>query len=387
MRRGAIFYTVACILVFLLFAGLAWLVLGLLFYIGLIFLSRLDLPWIRYIRSRQVLSGPLILFALFFSTICFRVFIAEIYHVPSGSMEESLLDGDNILMCKLNYGPKLPGSAAEIPWAGLFYFLSRHVSDSDRTGKPSSRRLSGFSSLHRGDIVVFRMPETSNSPLVKRCAGQPGDRVLITDGRVVINGDTVRPVSTTKYFYKMRFSDMDDFTDLMERLDINFYFDGGDKACAYGYFSLRLCDSLRHAKCISSVERALMSYNGSPCVYPWDTSYKWTIDNYGPILVPSKGMKIVLNRLNYVLYKNIFDHYEHVSMRGTDGRFYSDEGEIREYVFRNDYCFTLGDNWNDSDDSRYWGFLPMQNVEGKAICILFSNAHRHFNWDRILRWL
>src|SRR5690606_36322752 len=99
-----------------------------------------------------------------------RVFIFEVYMIPSESMEDALFPGDIIFVSKLNYGPKLPRRPQDIPWINLFF----ENSQLQKEGKNSSwayRRLPGFSTIIHGDIVVFRKPDDNSDFLIKRCIG------------------------------------------------------------------------------------------------------------------------------------------------------------------------------------------------------------------------
>lgn len=94
--------------------------------------------------------------------------IAEPYYVPSGSMEPTLMIGDELLASKFAYGY----GAASLP-----AFISL----------PGEKRI--FGALpERGDVVVFRWPGDKTKVWVKRVIGLPGDRIALRRGRVVING-------------------------------------------------------------------------------------------------------------------------------------------------------------------------------------------------------
>jgi signal peptidase I len=94
--------------------------------------------------------------------------IAEPFYVPSGSMEPTLLIGDELLATKFPYGY----SAASLP---SFLVL------------PNTRRV--LSALpKRGDVVVFRWPGDRSQVWVKRVIGLPGDRIGLRNGKVWING-------------------------------------------------------------------------------------------------------------------------------------------------------------------------------------------------------
>jgi signal peptidase I len=97
--------------------------------------------------------------------------IAEPFYVPSGSMEPTLLIGDELLATKYPYGY----SAASLP-----SFLSA----------PTTSRIWG-ALPQRGDVVVFRWPGDRGQVWVKRVIGLPGDHIALRDGRVIINGEPV----------------------------------------------------------------------------------------------------------------------------------------------------------------------------------------------------
>jgi signal peptidase I len=95
--------------------------------------------------------------------------IAEPYYVPSGSMEPTLLIGDELVATKYPYGY----STASLP---AFLVL------------PNSTRILG-ALPQRGDVVVFRWPGDRAQIWVKRVIGLPGDRIAMREGRVIINGE------------------------------------------------------------------------------------------------------------------------------------------------------------------------------------------------------
>jgi signal peptidase I len=97
--------------------------------------------------------------------------IAEPFYVPSGSMEPTLLIGDELLATKFPYGY----GSASLP---SFIVL------------PDTPRILG-ALPRRGDIVVFRWPGDRSQTWVKRVIGLPGDRIALRDGVVSINGTSV----------------------------------------------------------------------------------------------------------------------------------------------------------------------------------------------------
>jgi len=93
---------------------------------------------------------------------------AEAYYVPSGSMQPTLLIGDELIVSKFSYGY----SRFSLPLP---------------VGPAHAERLFGRMPK-RGDVVVFRLPRDPSQSYVKRVVGLPGDRVQMREGRLLING-------------------------------------------------------------------------------------------------------------------------------------------------------------------------------------------------------
>src|SRR3974390_679753 len=95
---------------------------------------------------------------LFLTTTLVQAFV-----IPTGSMEDSLLIGDHLLVDKLAYAPAGPVSKFILP----------------------------YSDVKRGDIIVFRYPVDIRQTFVKRCIGIPGDRIKLVDKQLILNGHAV----------------------------------------------------------------------------------------------------------------------------------------------------------------------------------------------------
>ncbi len=123
--------------------------------------------------------------------------------------------------------------------------------------------------------------------------------------------------------------------------------------------------------------------------FPRDTNFKWNLDNFGPIVVPAKGQSLDINFHNISLYNSIIQ-YENNKVELRDTLIYINGLKTFCYTFKNNYYFMLGDNFYNSHDSRYWGFLPETHIIGKAVFVLYSTDsdkpwYKAFRWERFLK--
>jgi len=184
-----------------------------------------------------------ILLLLFGTTTLIQAFV-----IPTGSMEDTLLIGDHLLVDKLAYAP-----------AGAI-----------------SKYLLPYQAVKRGDIIVFRYPMDIKQTFVKRAVGVPGDRIRLIDKQLYINGVKLNE--------------------------------------PYKYHKTDYIDSYRD------------NFPGEPNVHLYDPAEKMLRENVvnGEVVVPP-----------------------------------------------NSY-FAMGDNRDSSLDSRYWGFVPRDNIIGKPLIIYWS---------------
>jgi signal peptidase I len=245
-------------------------------------------------------------------------FIVQNTRIPTGSMEDTILVGDFVLVNKFIYGsssPKyIPFTETEIPFF----------------------RLPAIKEPKATDIVVFEYPGDRDQLFatergvnyVKRCIGTPGDTIEIKNKVVFVNG---------KQFWIPPFIK---------------YYRG------------------RSGSYLKPIPKGV----AEPRIFP--KGMPWNEDNYGPLVVPKKGSTIPLNAYNVEQWRTIIDReYGERVVDFRNGVVTIKGVPVSSYTFKKDYYFMMGDNRDDSLDSRFWGFVARDMVVGQAFITLFS-------WDR-----
>ena len=199
----------------------------------------------------------------FLAAMLLRVSVVQAYHVPTGSMKSTVLEGDYLLVNKFIYGILTPD---EIP------FLHLHI---------PHVRFPALKEPQQGEIVVFKYPNNPSQNYVKRCIAIGGQTVEIRNGIVYINN---KPEGKRKFLRK-EYDPVDGTTVLYYHID-------GNNGTSY---------TIRHYQ-----------------------TYDQRSMEMAPVMVPA-------------------------------GHF-----------------FMMGDNRDNSSDSRHWGFVPRENVVGEAMVIYWS---------------
>ncbi|MFY0255134.1 signal peptidase I [Chitinophaga sp. 30R24] len=346
-RRYLILLAICCLTI--IYIGLWWLIIfPFLIICYNLWLKTLEKYLYYKWKSIVVITG------IFILVISIRLFLIEIYTVPSRSMEDEIFIGDNIVVSKLNYGPKLPQSPGDIPWLDMFFPEKK---DSKIRGY---RRLSGFTKIVKGDIIIFNKTNEEHL-LIKRCVATPGDILQIINGDTYINGTKFNDYLTSKRHYSATISNVSVFKYYAEYLNFTYSLKD-DSASSNSSIYLNLSEKaiLEKSGCLNTITYVKSLDAG----YPNHKDFQWTIDSLGPLTVPARGWSVHLDRRNFELYKPIIE-YENKAIK-----FNFDSLRNTTYTFSQNYFFAEGDNHSNSSDSRYWGFIPESSIIGKAVAKL-----------------
>ena len=346
-------------------------------------------PFLVSLRKRSWFVIPLLFTGLFIFIIALRVLAFGVFYIPSSSMERTILPGDIVWGNKLAYGPALPESPYEIPWINLLAWLveGSRADLERRWWEP--KRLRGYTEVRTGDIVVFMHPATEDV-MIKRCTGTPGDTIEMSEGNVFINNELYPETGNLLLYSRVMVRSRNEAIEALDSIGINnlhFY----PTAYASGDLSIYLAlDEIARVKSLPQVlnfeiqkERPDTAWT----VYPHYERFRWSIDNFGPLVIPQKSMKIELTYENFMVYGDVINRFECAGLRESNGGIFVGGKPALYYTFTMDYYFMMGDNRHNSHDSRYFGFVPEGRIICKATRILFSRNKNTPRFSRVMKRL
>ena len=383
------YYSFILIALVIIFAvqGLWWFAFGLLVTGGLILLFLSQFRFFVWLRKKSWISAPISLIGIFLLAIAIRVFLFELYAIPSGSMEDTLLVGDKVLVNKLSLGPRMPQSPFEIPWVNLLFYLNRNAREKMDSAWWKYHRLSGLSPIRRNDVIVFNHPNAEKDFFIKRCIALPGDSLAIVDGKTFVNGKVLNTSLLSKTNYQCYFNNPQLFSKLTDSLNFHAY--GTYRSTKERSTEMTLnrlqLQQIARASCIDSIEQVIARSDSAYKSFPYHNKIRWTIDNFGPLCIPKAGMTVSLDEKNFALYRHILQKFEKLIVVTKDGTVYIGHKKADTYTFRHNYYFMMGDNRHNSADSRIWGFVPEESIVGEATLILISNDWNGLRWRRMLK--
>jgi signal peptidase I len=288
----------------------------------------------------------------------------------------------------------------------------------------------------------FYKPVDKRSNYVKRCVGIPGDSISIVDGFVYVNGkklilpERARPQYNHNLYSKNGVSPAqvagagarefervyeatitsDAQGEVLQRyakkatplgnglfkiwtnekgipqqainangLNVREIFDYHSVA----NLTLAEATELVAKKIVDSVSRIIYPRGSmTKVLFPQTTDL--SLDNYGPIYIPQKGKTVALDSQTLPFYRRLISVYEHNVLKVDGNTILINGRPATSYTFKQDYYWMMGDNRHNSEDSRFWGFVPEDHIVGKPVFIWMSIdgindgiKNWRIRWDRL----
>ena len=365
------------------------------------------------------LSG--IIYAVVAASTIHAYFIQP-YTIPTSSLEKTLLVGDFLFVSKFHYGARLPMTPIAAPMVHDTIPLAGVKSYCSKLQLPYLR-LPALQKIKRNDIVVFNWPTDTvrffrdpsgihaykpvdkKSHYVKRAVAVAGDTFEIRDGDVYINGKKeVYPVRAKlqtsytvdtdaefrSYLVSLYGSQYTPEQLLPVFLFQNFAITDASGFSADNQFVVQsateeVAQKIGQLPHIEKVTKIVAPKQYNKAIFPHNERFAWSEDNFGPVEIPAEGKTVQLTQENLPLYQRIIAEYEGNTLQTQGNDILINGQKATSYTFRQDYYWMMGDNRHNSEDSRYWGFVPFDHVVGKPVLVWMSWDSNASGLDKI-RW-
>lgn len=318
----------------------------------------------RLFQVMKLLFWPLLVWLLV------RTFFFQVITIPSGSMHNSLYEGDYVYINKLALGGRIPFTPLSVPgtnayagWLQLPYL-----------------RMWGYADVNRNDVLVFNSPLQNEKPidqrqqLIKRCVAIPGDTLFIRNDSLFINNKAVPVPESVLFRYEITTASPADTT-AFYKLGIRSLQSIAKTTRFRLSLSRTQADAVSKLPAVKTIRPAVPdSGRYDPDIFPHQPRHRWNSGHFGPVIIPKKGMIMKLNAENAGIYKTVIEQHEGHTLEVKGDSIIINKKPVVTYTFQSDYFFVMGDNRNDSKDSRFWGFVPENHLIGKASYILFTSG-------------
>ncbi len=280
-------------------------------------------------------------------------------------MEPALKNDNYLFVKKWIYGPRVPVTPLSIPFISSAYISAVQL---------PYIRIPGIGKIKQGDIVAFNFPSEADKPvdrksiLAKRIIGLPGDTIEIRRSKCIVNQGFFIEPSSIRLMHRIVINDNSLVPALVRKYHLENITNPGIPRILDVLLHPSAADSLSIEKGIINVRRLKMKQtNPAKEFFPQSLNYSWSGDDFGPLIIPAKGLCINLNPVVLPVYLNVIQNYEGNKVEIRDNIVIINGIEAPTYTFKMNYYFVLDDQRDQANDSRYWGFLPEDHIIGIGI--------------------
>jgi signal peptidase I len=307
-----------------------------------------------------------------------RVLLFQWVKVDDFHMASTLLPGDRVWVNKFISGWRVPNTIIGLPGPSAPY--------SDLVRLPYWR-TPAIRKFKRQDLVAFNHPRGSDVPVdrkriqISRIVGFPGDTVLVWDKKLYLNRQKSDPPPLSRSEYRV----VTDGREIGRQFLRKYLVEKPRLIEKVGIYDLDLDTTA--AAAIGQLEgvktvRPTKQFIGDSSIdyYPPSGFFMWNRDQFGPLVVPRKGVTVELTMNTVDLYKDIIEGSENNNIRvDFQGLIYINETRVSSYTFKKDYFFMMDDNRDHPNDSRVIGFVPVDHFIGPVRRIAWSGQVKEDN--------
>lgn len=306
------------------------------------------------------------------AAIIIRTLFFEAFRIPTPSMEQTLLTGDFLIVSKMSLGARSPMTIG-VP------FTSVHIKGVNLPWF----RIPGFRDVRRNDIVVFNYPIdavaiSQKTNYIKRCVAIPGDTLEIRNKVLYINGEIAEYKDSYEQLYNVTLRDRIRLSESRVKLAGGQILGMESQSLYVVNMSEPVRQELLEWPEIESIEPRVMPASQNMYArnsFTFRRGMNGNHDNIDPMVIPFKGMELALSEETWPIYRDVVERYERNQVERRDGEFFINGELTNTYTVQKDYYFMMGDNRDNSEDSRHWGFVPNDHLVGTPALVYFS-------WDK-----
>ena len=318
-------------------------------------------------NKRKIISETKAIVFIVLTVLLVKVTVLEAYIVPTGSMENTIMTGDFLIGSRFVFGMRTPDWIG-IPYTDIGFFIP-YI------------KFPEFKIPTTGDVLIFKYPRDKYVKYVKRCVAGPGDTLIVREKKLYVNGVEVPMWENGKYLtapMQKNYRQSDIF--LSSETNINKDNIGPIYVPKSGdVFQIHEETNWRFLLPIILMEEhtAILENN--------EVEYEFTLQDPNE-LFRRKGKEDVYEKY---FPKGLLLTPWSKAIKDEDFQFLVIDGipasDWTEYKVSQNYYWAMGDNRDNSLDSRYWGYIPENNILGEALFTYFSLDLDSWTprWDRI----